>query len=110
MKNIIDSIINILDASAEIGSINDFTHLNFTDCLEKKLEYFLDFIRILNEDSTASRFDDVLSLIDEIFRIIEDYNDAIIKIEGLLMEVHKIILEDYIPDDYYEDDNVASRI
>ena len=110
MKNRIESIINILDASAEIGSISDFTHLNFTDCLEKKLENLLNSFRILNEDSTVSRFDDVLNLVDEIFKIIEDYNDAIIKIEGLLMEIHKIILEDYIPDDYYEDDNVASRI
>ena len=110
MKNIIDSIINILDASADFGSINDFTHLNFTNCLEKKLEYLLDNIRILNNDSTASRFEDFLNLIDEIFRIVEDYNDAIVKIEGLLMEVHKIILENYIPNDYYEDDTVALKI
>ena len=110
MKNRIESIINILNASAEIGSINDFTHLNFTDCLEKKLENLLNFFRILNEDSTASRFEDFLNLIDEIFRIVEDYNDAIVKIEGLLMEVHKIILENYIPNDYYEDDTVALKI
>ena len=95
MKNKIESIIDILNVSAEIGSFSEFSHLNFTDSLEKKLEYFLDFVRILNEDSATNSFENALNLIDDIFRTADEYNDVIIKIEGLLMEIHKIILEKY---------------
>jgi len=101
--NLMDKIRNYVDLIYNNGSLKSLLSGEDFYVLRFYLSKLNEDISKLNENSDPNSFDDVLDTIDDCIYYLSNIETLVIKSNYLLMELYDILLDEFIPEDFYDE-------